>query len=280
MSDEKNYDDVTIEASDNLFGDSEEQPQDDVKESEQTTESAEPTTDETEAVEEEVVEESEPEYVFTDEDGGQFTIDEVNTWRKDSDNKKSWQQSNTQSAQELSDQRKAIQPMIDLAEKLNGKNDIVHTIKEYLKEEIGEDAEQLFEDSLSLDAEKVINPYAEENQSLKSELNDLKNQQNMEKMVKDFKTEFKVTDRQAEKVLDFAVDHFEKTQRALSLEEAHKILQSEKLEKELEKAKRKMPNPPTKVNKTQGAKDIAEKRDPNKRMSYEDVDISGFNIFG
>ena len=102
----------------------------------------------------------------------------------------------------------------------------------------------------------------------------------MEKMVKDFKTEFKVTDRQAEKVLDYAVDHYEETGRALSLEEAHKILNSEKLEKELEKAKRTVPNPPTKVNKTQGAKDIAEKRDPNKRMSYDDVDVSGFNLFG
>tara|TARA_R100001443_G_scaffold114122_1_gene129651 strand:+ start:388 stop:1215 length:828 start_codon:yes stop_codon:yes gene_type:complete len=275
MSDDKNYDDVVIEASDKLFADESEQPETDVKKSEETTESAEPTTDKSE-----VVEEKEPEYVFTDEDGSQFTIDEVNTWRKDSDNKKSWQQSNTQSAQEVSEQRKAIQPMIDLANKLEGKKDIVHTIKDYLKEEIGEDAEQLFEDSLSLDPEKVANPYTEENERLQAELNDLKNQQNMEKMVKDFKTEFKVTDRQAEKVLDYAVDHYEETGRALSLEEAHKILNSEKLEKELEKAKRTVPNPPTKVNKTQGAKDIAEKRDPNKRMSYDDVDVSGFNLFG
>jgi len=275
MSDEQNYDDVVIEDSDNLFEGDSEQPQDDVKESEQTTESAEPTTDETE-----VVEEKEPEYVFTDEDGGQFTIEEVNAWRSDHDNKKSWQQSNTQSAQELSEQRKAIQPMLDLAGKLDGKSDVVHTIKEYLKDEIGDGAEQLFEDSLSLDAEKVTNPYADEKAQLEAELNDLKNQQSMETMVKDFKRDFKVTDRQAEKTLDFAVEHYDKTGRALSLEEAHKILKSEKLEQELEKAKRKVPNPPTKVNKTQGAKDISQKRDPNKRMSYDDVDISGFNIFG
>ena len=140
MSDEQNYDDVVIEDSDNLFEGDSEQPQDDVKESEQTTESTEPTTDETE-----VVEEKEPEYVFTDEDGGQFTIEEVNAWRSDHDNKTSWQQSNTQSAQELSEQRKAIQPMLDLAGKLDGKSDVVHTIKEYLKEEIGDGAEQLFE---------------------------------------------------------------------------------------------------------------------------------------
>ena len=272
---DENYDDVVIEDSDNLFGDSEEQPQSDVKESEQTTESAEPTTDDTE-----VVEEKQPEYVFTDEDGAQYTIDEVNAWRSDHDNKKSWQQSNTQSAQELAEQRKAIQPMFDLASKLEGKTDIVHTIKEYLKDEIGEGAEQLFEDSLSLDANSVTNPYAEEKALLEAELNDLKGQQTMEQMVKDFKLNFDVTDRQAEQVLDFAVDHYDETGRALSLEEAYKIQQSDKLQKELQEAKRTKPNPPTKVNKTQGAKDIAEKRDPNKRLSYEDVDISGFNIFG
>ena len=272
---DENYDDVVIEDSDNLFGDGEEQPQSDVKESEQTTESAEPTTDDTE-----VVEEKQPEYVFTDEDGSQYTIDEVNAWRSDHDNKKSWQQSNTQSAQELAEQRKAIQPMFDLASKLEGKTDIIHTIKEYLKDEIGEGAEQLFEDSLSLDANSVTNPYAEEKALLEAELNDLKGQQTMEQMVKDFKLNFDVTDRQAEQVLDFAVDHYDETGRALSLEEAYKIQQSDKLQKELQEAKRTKPNPPTKVNKTQGAKDIAEKRDPNKRLSYEDVDISGFNIFG
>ena len=49
--------------------------------------------------------------------------------------------------------------------------------------------------------------------------------------------------------------------------------------KKVEKTKKK-PTPPTKVRKSQGAKAIETKQNPSKPSNYEDIDVSGFNLFG
>ena len=280
MSEElKTYDDIEVTASDVFETPEKEEVQadqqnTDVETSEESTDSIE-TSDTDSEVEPEDTEE--PEYVFTDDDGNGFTMDEINQWKDDSENKKKWQQSNTQSAQELASNQKAIQPFLDFAEKVKGDDEKLAPVLEYVKEEYGDEVEQLFKDSIAMDTEKINNPYKEELDKVVAQKEELEARIKFDEMVSEFSEKSGLKGKKLDEVVDWTTSHFEENGRLLSFEEAHKILKADKMESDL---KKKKPSPPTKVKKSQGAKAIETKQDPSKPSSYDDIDVSGFNLFG
>jgi len=284
------YESVDISDSDNLFGDAtaetketKEQPKNDTQESEKTTMSNETSDSNAEAgsADGEEPTKSEPEYIFTDEDGTGYTQDQINGWRDDSDNKKKWNKSNTETAQELANQRKVIDPMVQFTQSIADNSKVVDTIADYLKDEIGEDAEQSFRNSMEFDPDKVANPYKSELDKAKAELAEVKSMQAFNDLKAELKSKYKLTNKKLDSVVELAESTYEETGRVLSLEESYKILRSDELQRELEESKKGKPKPPTKVNKSKGAKKVeSNKNTDGHPMTYDDVDVSGFNLFG
>ena len=281
MEDIKTYDDIEVTESE-VFGTPETEEQAPTDQQEQDVETSEESTDSNEAsdtsseVEEQSEKVEEPEYVFTDDDGNGFTIDEINTWKEDSQNKTKWQKSNTQSAQELASNQKAIQPFLDFVEKVKGDNEKLAPVLEYVKDEYGEEVEQLFKDSMTIDKDKVNNPFKEELNKVVAEKQELEAKVKFDELVSDFAKESGLKGKKLDEVVEFTTSHFEETGRLLSFDEGHKILKADQIAKEV----KKKPTPPTKVRKSQGAKAIETKQNPSKPGNYEDIDVSGFNLFG
>mgnify|MGYP003627709467 CR=1 FL=1 len=278
----KTYDDIEVSESE-VFDTPEGGDETTTDQQEQNVETSEESTDsiETSDTDSEVVDQTEeveePVYVFTDDDGNGFTMDEINAWRDDSNNKENWQKSNTQSAQELASNEKAIQPFLEFAEKVRGDDEKLIPVLEYVKDEYGEEVEQLFKDSIAIDKEKVKNPFQDEFDKVVAEKDELEARVKFDGLVTDFSKSSGLKGKKLDDIVEWTTSHFEDTGRLLSFDEAHKILQADKM---AEDSKMKRPSPPTKVKKSQGAKGITTKQSPSKSGNYDEIDVSGFNLFG
>lgn len=225
-------------------------------------------------------EEDEP--VTYEVSGETYTQEQIEDALVALDNKKEWQTSNTQKAQEVAVNRKAVEPLVQLIERVKSNEGVADILKEVLSDELDEDAVKLLDNSLAFDTEKVANPFKDELTSVQSELGQLK----AEKVLNDAKSQLvkdhKLTVRQADKVAQEAFDIFEKSGRLLTLEEAYKQseLYSEKIKKQAlkeaeNKVDKKKPKPPKLAKKSRGA---SGNEKPEKTTDYKDIDISGYNL--
>lgn len=167
-----NYDNVSIP--DELFT-GEQSTQESNTEQAVTTESAEPAEIKPETEEQELSDDNEEQtdavsespddessFVYETEDGSRYSQSDIESWKKDADNRHSWNKSNTEKAQEVADQRRALEPMVQLMEQLKQTEDFSDTLIEAIEDELGKEAGQLFRQSLKMDNKDLPNPWEAE----------------------------------------------------------------------------------------------------------------------
>jgi len=227
--------------------------------------------EQTEAVSETESSEDEDDYVYELDDGSRYSIDDIESWRKDSMNRHEWSKSNTEKAQQLSDQRRAVEPLVQLVGKLKENTEFSSNVREAIVDEYGEEAGQLYDQSLNVKSQDLPNPYQDELHQSQEQVATLKAQIELDKYMYDLKSKFSLSDEEIDTVLDYAVNHSEQYGRLLSPEEAYKIMNFDKVQSKPVEAKPK-PSVPVNVKKNVGMKGDA----PKKVASYDDIDVASF----
>ena len=104
----------------------------------------------------------------------EYSLDDINRWRKDSENRHDWQKSNTEKSQSVSDERKALNADIEKWKTVKDNDDLMDAIKDYL----GEDAEShpLFMEpsKVSESQEEPTDGSVSEVQQLRQEMSQMK----------------------------------------------------------------------------------------------------------
>ena len=258
------YDNIPIPGE--LFGEEpvEQSTQESNTEQAETTES-EQTAETTET--EESQEESTPSYVYETEDG-KYTLEDVESWKKDADNRHDWSKSNTEKAQEIADQRRAIEPFVQLAQKIKESEDFSETLMEAIEDELGEEAGQLFKQSLQADNKDLPNPWEAELKEAQDKVAQMEAQNVLDQSLAELQKQYSLKDDEVQSVLDFAIEKHEKDGRLLTLEEAYKVMNFDKPEVP---AKPK-PSVPVNVQKSVGVKSDKQ----TKITNYDDIDVASF----
>jgi len=206
-----------------------------------------------------------------------FTLDEEEYTKeqlldaiKDSTNRKEWQAKNTQKAQDVSNDRKAIEPLVQLINRVKGNDDFRNVLGDAIEDELGEDARKEFDNAMEFDAEKSINPHKEELDKVKTELEAIRAEKAIEEAKAELKTAYKLKKAEVNQVYEHALDVYEQTGRILTLEEAYKqtpIYEDRIKQKVLKEAGlNKKPKPPKTTKKSRGATEINEKSQKNYRL--------------
>ena len=225
------------------------------------------TEEQTDTVSTESEDDSGDSFVYEDQDGSKFSAKDIELWRTDSVNRHEWQKSNTEKAQQLSDQRRAVEPLVQLVDKLKESEEFSETLKEAIEDELGKEAGQLYEQSLQMDNKDLPNPYESELTEAREKLEAMESERELERSMSELRSTYKLNDKQVQEVLDFAVSNFEKTDRVLTLDEAYKVMNFNKAPEPKPK-----PSVPVNVKKNVGMKGDAQK----KPSSYEDIDVASF----
>jgi len=176
---------ITTEQLESLFVSDSEHEQ--VSEATVEADTAETPIEEQPAAEEPQEEESsEPELQgFVDEDGNEYTLEDVESWRDAAINRDRWQKSNTEKAQALADERKKWEALKD-------DSDLVDAIRDYL----GADADKhpFFNEPVELESEpEIIEQEPREStevDELKYEMAQMKAEMKVEKDIKELVTKY------------------------------------------------------------------------------------------
>ena len=275
-----NYDNISIP--DELFS-GEQSTQESDTEQAVTTESVEPAeTTETNEPEQELSESEQEQtdtvsdtpddssVVYETEDGSRYTQSDIESWKKDADNRHEWNKSNTEKAQEVADQRRAVEPLVQLVEKIKESEDFSDTLMEAIEDELGKEAGQLFKQSLQMDNKDLPNPHESELAEARERVAQMEAQQVLDQSMAELKSTYSLNDKQTQEVLDYAIQKHEQEERLLTLEEAYKVMNFDKPKEEV-KAKPK-PSVPVNVQKNVGVK--SDKQD--KITNYDDIDVASF----
>lgn len=245
-----------------------------------TTESEEPA--ETQEAEQEVSDNeseqtetvSEPDeddkYVYETEDGSRYSLDDIETWRKDSLNRHDWSKSNTEKAQQLADQRRAVEPLVQFIEKIKENGDFTETLQEAIEDEMGKEVGQLFQDSLTMENTELPNPYQDQLLEAEERLATIEAERELDNSLVKLQNTFSLSSEQADEVLSFAIKVHEDTDRLLTLEEAYKVMNFDKVKAE-PVAEKPKPNVPVNITKNAGVKETA-----SKPKTYADIDVASF----
>lgn len=228
-------------------------------------------TEQTEAVSETESSEDEEDYVYELDDGSRYSIDDIESWRKDSLNRHEWSKSNTEKAQQLADQRRAVEPLVQLIGKVKDNQEFAETIQEAIEDELGKEAGQLFAQSLKMDNQDLPNPYQDQLQETQEQLANVQAEIELDRSLNDLRSKFSLSDEDIDTVLDFAVNQQQQYNRLLTPEEAYKIMNFDKVQSKPVEAKPK-PSVPVNVKKNVGMKGDA----PKKVASYDDIDVASF----
>lgn len=212
--------------------------------------------------------------VYTADDGTEYTSSDIDNWRTDSLNKAEWQKSNTEKAQEVAQTRKSMEPFMKLMGKFRKSEEFADTVKEAVVDEFGDEAGQLFEQSLKMEMtgnseepETTVEP--QEVSELKAKNRQLENELALNTQVSELMIKHSLDSDGVDKVLSFAVEHQEKTGTLLSPEDAYKVMNFDKVKP----VPKKKPSVPVNVKKGVGVKSESSKK---PFTNYEDIDISGF----
>jgi len=206
--------------------------------------------------------------LYTSKDGSEYTEDDIVSWKKDAENKQNWSKSNTEKAQEVADQRKAVEPFVQLISSLNKSEEFTDTLFEAIEDELGKDAGQLFKESLKMDNKDLPNPWEAELADAKDQLVRMESERALDKSMTDLQAQFNISEVDAQRVLDHAIKTHEETGRLLTLEESYKVMNFDRVKPE----PKKKPSVPVNVKKNVGIKADVKKRP----ASYDEIDISSF----
>lgn len=249
-----------------------------------TTESTEPA--ETEATNEEPQEllegneeqteavsdspDDESSFVFESEDGSRYTLSDIESWKQDADNRHDWSKSNTEKAQQLADQRRAVEPLVQLVEKIKESEDFSDTLMEAIEDELGKDAGQLFRQTLQMDNKDLPNPWEAELQQAQEQVAQMEAEKVLDQSIVDLRSQYSLSAEEADQVLEYAINTHENSGRLLTLDEAYKVMNFDKPKGEPEPKPK--PSVPVNVQKSVGVK--SDKQD--KITNYDDIDVASF----
>ena len=210
-------------------------------------------------------------FVYETEDGSRYSSTDIESWKKDADNRHEWNKSNTEKAQTVADQRRAVEPLVQLVEKIKQSEDFSETLIEAIEDELGKEAGQLFKQSLQMDNKDLPNPYESELTEARDKVAQMEAQNALDQTMAELKTTYSLDDKQTQEVLDYAIQKHEKDGRLLTLEEAYKVMNFDKPKGEVVQAKPK-PSVPVNVQKNVGVKSDKQ----TKITSYDDIDVASF----
>ena len=236
-----------------------------------TTESVEPAkTEEPNEPQQELSDSEEETSYYETEDGEQFTVEDIESWKKDADNRHEWSKSNTEKAQEVADQRRAVEPLVQLVEQLNKSEEFRDTLKEAIEDELGEEAGQLFEQSLKMENKDLPNPFESELAEAKEKVEMMEAEKVLDQSMSNLQTQYSLKSEQVQEVLDYAINAHEESGRLLTLEEAYKVMSFDK--PKVETPVKAKPSVPVNVQKKVGVKSDKQ----SKITNYEDIDVATF----
>jgi hypothetical protein len=236
-----------------------------------TTESVEPAkTEEPNEPQQELSDSEEETSYYETEDGEQFTVEDIESWKKDADNRHEWSKSNTEKAQEVADQRRAVEPLVQLVEQLNKSEEFKDTLKEAIEDELGEEAGQLFEQSLKMENKDLPNPFESELAEAKEKVEMMEAEKVLDQSMSNLQTQYSLKSEQVQEVLDYAINAHEESGRLLTLEEAYKVMSFDK--PKIETPVKAKPSVPVNVQKKVGVKSDKQ----SKITNYEDIDVATF----
>ena len=215
-------------------------------------------------------------FIYTAEDGNEYTQEDVGQWFKDSINKADWNKSNTEKAQEVAEMRKKVEPLVQFIDKIKGNTEGLDTIKQYLTDEYGNETTSVFDALLSGEIE---DPRENKISELQSELDSIKGQAVLQDSINMVKSKYNADEESVQRAVDYAVSKMEDDGQFISVEDAFKLLKYDEMNRqEKVSAIKRKPVPPSVVNKTQGAKEISSKKSGTD--AYEDIDLDKYNFFG
>lgn len=198
----------------------------------------------------------------------EFTEDAIRAALDDARNKSDWQKKNTVEAQRLAAMRKAIEPVIGLVKKLKEDGALASDIRDELVDRLGDEAAGLIDAALTFDEANHPNPFKEELETTRRERDEARAERDAERAIsaelKELRKNYKLTESQADKVLEFATKKFEETKQALTLDDAYRLMEFEKL-----KAKSEAPKvPSTPGGHSPGARTIT-----HAATSFDDIKV-------
>jgi len=236
-----------------------------------TTESVEPAeTEEPNEPQQELSDGEEETSYYETEDGEQFTVEDIESWKKDADNRHEWSKSNTEKAQEVADQRRAVEPLVQLVEQLNKSEEFRDTLQEAIEDELGEEAGQLFEQSLKMENKDLPNPFESELAEAKEKVEMMEAEKVLDQSMSNLQAQYSLKSEQVQEVLDYAINAHEESGRLLTLEEAYKVMSFDK--PKVETPVKAKPSVPVNVQKKVGVKSDKQ----SKITNYEDIDVATF----
>ena len=236
-----------------------------------TTESVEPAeTEKPNEPQQELSDSEEETSYYETEDGEQFTVEDIESWKKDADNRHEWSKSNTEKAQEVADQRRAVEPLVQLVEQLNKSEEFKDTLKEAIEDELGEEAGQLFEQSLKMENKDLPNPFESELTEAREKVEMMEAEKVLDQSMSNLQAQYSLKSEQVQEVLDYAINAHEESGRLLTLEEAYKVMSFDK--PKVETPVKAKPSVPVNVQKKVGVKSDKQ----SKITNYEDIDVATF----
>ena len=210
-------------------------------------------------------------FVYETEDGSRYSSTDIESWKKDADNRHEWNKSNTEKAQTVADQRRAVEPLVQLVDKIKESEDFSDTLMEAIEDELGKEAGQLFKQSLQMDNKDLPNPYESELTETREKLAQMEAQNALDQSIAELKTTYSLDDKQSQEVLDYAIQKHEKDGRLLTLDEAYKVMNFDKPNAK-EVTPKPKPSVPVNVQKNVGVKSDKQ----SKITSYDDIDVASF----
>ena len=209
-------------------------------------------------------------FVFESEDGSRYTLSDIESWKQDADNRHDWSKSNTEKAQQLADQRRAVEPLVQLVEKIKESEDFSDTLMEAIEDELGKDAGQLFRQTLQMDNKDLPNPWEAELQQAQEQVAQMEAEKVLDQSIVDLRSQYSLSAEEADQVLEYAINTHENSGRLLTLDEAYKVMNFDKPKGEPESKPK--PSVPVNVQKSVGVK--SDKQD--KITNYDDIDVASF----
>ena len=198
-----------------------------------------------------------------------YTEVEMKKFIEDSVNKEDWKKVNTEKAQETAAERKAVEPIVQLIEKLKGKPaEAIQAVKEELIEVLGEEAKSIIDTAFNFDAGEYPNPYKKELDEEREKNAELEGEKAVDAALSKLAEDHKLSDAKKKEVHEFWLKKYNETGEVLEFEDAYKLMDYETQKKKAEEKKK--PEIPKVPEKKAGAKNIESK----PATSFEDIDIS------
>ena len=201
-------------------------------------------------------------------DGTSYKRSKLIEAMKNGENDKAWKKTNTEAAMKIAEDRKTVEPLHQFLSKIKEKPELLEAVKEVIEDELGADGAAELTKLLGNDA---LMPHPAEG-TLKTAQDDLSAAEvklNVLEQVQILQETESLSYKQAKSVLDFAVKHHQETGVAVSLPDAFKLMDYEKL-------------------KASGGKQKAPEKTPSKRArqkipkkqakSFEEIDATGYKL--